>query len=395
MNVKRELRVLLLSVDPPQNDMGVRVVLYRHLYDRKPFDVLIATHADFYHGSPPGIKLKLPWLPQKVKKSRFGPALIKWILDYQNLIWVWKNPLKFERAIFEFKPQVILAVADTSLCCFAAKAARKYGVPLAGLFLDWFPVMKGHYGHLWTQSILNKRFRQFYRKCDLAFCTSDGMQEVLGPHSNSHVIYPMPGSHKPPSGIFPEKNGKFRLVYVGSVEQFYGRALCSLINEIISCSDLELIVVGPNADWPEALLKCARERGIYIGFKPPHEAASVLAGADALLVIMSFEPEHKLFMQTSFTTKFLDYTAFAKPIVFWGPDYCTPVRVVQREGGAVVVNTPDARKIVAVCREIANDSELQGRLSAEARKLNETLFNPERIQNIFVTQIEKVANSKS
>ena len=68
-------------------------------------------------------------------------------------------------------------------------------------------------------------------------------------------------------------------------------------------------------------------RGIYLGFRPPHEAASVLAGADALLVVMSFEPEHRRFMQTSFTTKFLDYTAFCKPIVVWGPEYCTPVRI--------------------------------------------------------------------
>ena len=144
------------------------------------------------------------------------------------------------------------------------------------------------------------------------------MQEVLGPHPNSHVIYPMPGRHRVPEKAWPPSNGKFRLVYVGSVENFYGRMLCSLIEKIEATNDLEIIVVGPNADWPAELLQRARAKGIYLGFKPPDEAAEVLASADALLSVMSFEREHELFMRTSFTTKFLDYVAFGKPVIFGG-----------------------------------------------------------------------------
>ena len=129
---------------------------------------------------------------------------------------------------------------------------------------------------------------------------------------------------------------KIPLVYVGSVQNFYGRMLCSLIGKIEATSDLEFIVVGPNADWPVELLKRAKAKGIYLGFKPPDEAAKVFVGADALLVVMSFEREHELFMRTSFTTKFLDYVAFGKPVILWGPDYCTPFRVARKHGGAVV-----------------------------------------------------------
>ena len=71
--------------------------------------------------------------------------------------------------------------------------------------------------------------------------------------------------------------------------------LCSLIERIEATTDLEMIVVGPNADWPKPFLERARTKGIYLGFKPPEEAAKVLAGADALLVVMSFEDEHELF----------------------------------------------------------------------------------------------------
>ena len=80
------------------------------------------------------------------------------------------------------------------------------------------------------------------------------MQEVLGPHPNSHVIYPMPGRHSVPEKPWPPSTGKFRLVYVGSVQNFYGRMVCALIEKMETTNDLEIIVVGPNADWPMELL---------------------------------------------------------------------------------------------------------------------------------------------
>lgn len=386
------VRVLLVSIVPPRNDCGVRIVMHRHLVERNPFELHVASNADFANDLLVHTRLRLPYLLWRLRQTRFGPVLGKWFADYENFIWPLTIPKTLDQAILDFKPDVILTLAETSLCHIAAKAAQKHGLPLAGLFLDWFPIMKPHYGHRRTQKILSRRYRELYAACDLAFCTSDGMQEILGPHCNSHVIYPMPGQHRIPETVFPPKTGKFRLVYVGSVANFYGRMICSLIETIERANDLEIIVVGPNADWPAEVLERARAKGIYLGFKPPEEAATVLAGADALLVVMSFEPEHRRFMETSFTTKFLDYTAFAKPIVLWGPEYCTPVRVVRRDGGALLVSTPDANEVVAGCRKIAGDNALRARLSDEARRLNQTLFNPDRLQDIFVRQINALAN---
>lgn len=55
------------------------------------------------------------------------------------------------------------------------------------------------------------------------------------------------------------------------------------------------------------------------GFMPPDQAAGGQLGVDALLMVMSREPDQELFMRTSFTTKFLDYSAYGKPIILWGP----------------------------------------------------------------------------
>jgi glycosyltransferase involved in cell wall biosynthesis len=385
-----KIRILLVSIVPPKNDCGVRIVMHRHLVERNPFQLHVASNADFADGLRMHTPLRLPYLIHRLRKSRFGPRLAAWIIDYENLIWPLTVNRALEEAVEKFQPQVILTLAECGLCHIAHKMARRHGLPLAGLFLDWFPMMKGHYGHNSTQRILSRRYRELYGACDLAFCTSDGMQEMLGPHPNSHLIYPMPGRHRVPEKSWPTSNGKFRLVYVGSVENFYGRMLCSLIKEIEATNDLEIIVIGPNADWPKPLLERACARGVYLGFKPPEEAAAVLAGADALLSVMSFEKQHELFMRTSFTTKFLDYVAFGKPVILWGPEYCTPVHVAREQGGAAVVTTDDPGAVVSLCREIAADAALNEKLSKEALHLRQTLFNPDRLQAIFVDEIEKL-----
>src|SRR6266566_1741216 len=390
MTAKR--RVLLVSIVPPRNDCGVRIVMYRHFIERSPFELHGASNADFAEGLVIHTQLRLPYPVHRLRKSRFGPGLTAWISDYENFIWPLTANDALEEAVEKFQPEVILTLAECGLCHIARKTARRHRIPLAGLFLDWFPVTRGHYGHKSTQRILSQRYHELYAACDLAFCTSDGMQEMLGPHPNSHVIYPMPGRHRVPEKSWPPRTGKFRVVYVGSVENFYGRMLCSLIEKIEAESDLEIIVVGPNADWPKQLVERAQANGTYLGFKPPVEAAEVLASADALLSVMSFEKEHELFMRTSFTTKFLDYVSFGKPVVLWGPEYCTPVCVAREHGGAAVVSAADATAVVCLCRNIARDTELNEKLSKQALQLHQTLFNPDRLQDIFVQKITELFN---
>ena len=391
---EEKLRVLLVSIVPPRNDCGVRIVMHRMLVERSPFELHVASNADFAEDLLVHTPLPLPHVVNRLRKSRFGPRLVKWVTDYENFIWPLAASRALETAIENFRPDVIVTLAESGLCHIARKTAQRHRIPLVGLFLDWFPVMKGHYGHQSTQPILSRRYRELYAACDLAFCTSDGMQELLGPHPNSHVIYPMPGRHSVSEKPWPPATGKFRLVYVGSVQNFYGRMLHVLIEKIEATTDLEIIVVGPDADWPADLLKRAKANGTYLGFKSPEDAAAVMAGADALLVMMSFESEHELFMRTSFTTKFLDYVAFGKPVILWGPDYCTPVRVAREHGGAMVVNKSDAEAIISACRQIARDEADRERLSRDARHLHEILFNPDRLQEVFVGEIEKLVRSR-
>src|SRR4030095_11997234 len=177
-----KVRVLLVSIVPPRNDCGVRIVMHRHLVERNPFELHVASNADFEDGLLVHTSLRLPYLIHRVRKSRLGPRLAAWLTDYENFIWPLTANGALEEAVQDFKPDVVLTLAEWGLCPLARKTARGHGLPMVGLFLDCFPVMRGHYGHKATQEILSRRYRELYAACNLAFCTSDGMQEMLGSH---------------------------------------------------------------------------------------------------------------------------------------------------------------------------------------------------------------------
>jgi glycosyltransferase involved in cell wall biosynthesis len=388
---QKKTRVLLASIVPPHNDGGSRILMYRHLVERAPFDLHVASNADFADKLLIHTKLKLPWFVEKVRKSRFGPRFKRRILDFQNFVWSHLGNQALESAIQEFRPDVVLSLAEPSVTYMALKAAKKHGIPFAAFFMDWFPIMQGHFGLSITRNTLSRRFRRIYKECDLAFCISDGMKKVLGPHPNSHVLYPISGMN-PVSNPAPQpKSGKFRVVYVGAALSFYGRMLQSLVEPFRQSEDLQITIVGPNSDWPAQIRTAAEQAEICLGFKPPGEAAEILAQADALLVVMSFEPAHELFMRTSFNTKFADYTAFGKPIIFWAPEYAAPMALARSPNATLVVNSPEPGALITAVRKLAADPDQIERLSKGSRALREEVLDPDRLQGIFVGELEKLA----
>jgi hypothetical protein len=60
----------------------------------------------------------------------------------------------------------------------------------------------------------------------------------------------------------------------------------------------------------------------------------------------------------------------------------------------VVVNKDDPDAIVSMSRQIAGDATWREELSQQASQLHQTLFNPDHLQEIFVSEIEKLVRSR-
>jgi glycosyltransferase involved in cell wall biosynthesis len=132
--------------------------------------------------------------------------------------------------------------------------------------------------------------------------------------------------------------------------------------------------------------------GIYGGFIS--ELVYELRKASALLVAMSFNQQDKMRMQTSFPSKIVEYCQFGKPIIIWGPDYCSAVHWGRKYQAALVVTSPLVEDLVQAIAELSNQPKEQIRLGNKALEMARGMFNPEKIQQQFVNSIDQLTASK-
>ncbi|NEP29461.1 MAG: glycosyltransferase family 4 protein [Moorea sp. SIO3I6] len=260
-------------------------------------------------------------------------------------------------------------------------------------FQDWWP--RGQFTlplekpYVPVRKILEQRFRKMYRDSAIAFCTSAGMRQRLGDHPNAPVLFPCPAPRdksvapkwQPPSGERP-----LRLIYAGTIINAYGRSVLNLAKALRHRLEFEFHVYGPHPDWSASNRQWMEAEGVYRGLLPHDELKGKLREADVFLVVMSFEPQLRLMMETSFTTKFLEYSQYGKPIIVWGPEYCQPVQVARTEGAGLAVTSNDVERVVGTLRTL-QESEKWHTLAKGAWNASNTIFNPDEIHGTLTSSI--------
>jgi len=268
--------------------------------------------------------------------------------------------------------------------------ARRLRVPLVASFNDWFDF--GVMMHPYFRGSIERNFRKFYRDCDLVFCTSEGMLQALGPHPNAHVLYPT-GAHMPEVERelipFTPDGRPATVFFAGSLSAWYGPMLEQLV-QASSDSQLRFEIFGSNASWNRSFDSFARTAGVYRGQVPFDRLRTHAQEADLLLLPMGFGDWCAQTERTSFKTKFLDYLTFQKPIVIWGPEYCSAVRAAREFDAGECYTSPDAAGCIAALQKVAHSAERQKQLVANARRMYYSRFEPSRIHGVLVSECEKL-----
>ncbi|HBJ34688.1 MAG TPA: hypothetical protein DDZ51_07985 [Planctomycetaceae bacterium] len=384
------MKVLYLSWIAPVEGSGATLAMRRHFVEREDFEMMVATSGRFEHPTIRHFPISRTVSLQRLSNTRLCRA----VRNYEMLVKARKIPQGLLEAARDFRPDCVFTVADLTLSEAARRLAMKLQVPLVSNFQDWWPRGQFYYPHErpYPRLVggLEERFRRLHRDSDLVFCTSEGMQEFLGSHPNSHVLYPIPARSAPqlpPRPTTRESGKPFRILYTGTAFGTYGRLLRELAGKLRDRVDIELRIYGAKPDWPTDVLRDAEASGLYQGFLPFNQLESELEGADAFLAVMSFEKEMEVMMRTSFTTKFLDYAAKGRPIIVWGPDYCSPVRLARREEAAITVCDADASKVINEIDTLKTDCELSNRLAIAAHRLALTVFDPAQIHDTLRTNL--------
>jgi glycosyltransferase involved in cell wall biosynthesis len=352
------------------------MTFHRHFCERDDFTTRVATDATDYN-RPGSILFDVPRWWRRVRNSRLNRMFCGLeLLHGQFLI-----PPRVIDAARSFQPDAVFTVAGswdwTALA--AQRVARSLRVPLIASFNDWFdyPWFRGSPSQ---RRAVENRFRCFYREADLAFCTSEGMREELGAHPNSHILYPLGEKAREMPPLVPDRTEPATILFCGNLGEWYGRMLEGLVRTAWrQASNLRFRIFGGAPSWSDEFEREARARGIYGGRVPFDELRDEAATSDILLLPMGFGENHALVERTSFKTKFLDYLAFGRPILVWGPSYCSAARTALEFDSAAVVSSPSEDDCLATLQVLAADPERKRRLVGNARKMYDDRFHPDRI----------------
>jgi hypothetical protein len=366
---------------------------YRHFVERSDFEIFVATDsAEVHQYEVPYrfLRFDVPKWLQRMQHTRF----YRWFWQYNQSIAGYFVPHQVWEAALRFRPDLVFTVAGSWnwTAQLAQRVARRLRVPLVASFNDWFDF--GLVMHPYFRGSIERAFRKFYRDCDLAFCTSEGMLEALGPHPNAHVLYPIGTSMSDSEREFVPfvfNRGTATVLFAGSLSAWYGPMLERLVLAV-SDSPLRFEIFGSHvhATWSRSFDSAARAAGVYRGQISFDQLKRVAQEADLLLLPMGFGDECAQTERTSFKTKFLDYLTFQKPIVVWGPEYSSAVRVAREFDAAECYTSPDAAGCIATLENVARSPQRQKQLIANAHRMYRSRFQPDRIHGVLLRECEKL-----
>jgi hypothetical protein len=391
----KRIRVFYLSYTPPVPTWGGAMSFYRHFVERSDLELFVATDSaevEHYDVPYPFLRFDAPEWLKRMQRTRF----YLWFWQYNQSVAGYFVPDEVWQAARAFQPDLIFTIAGSWnwTARLAQRVARRLRVPLVASFNDWFDF--GLVMHPYFRSSIERAFRQFYRDCDLAFCTSEGMLEALGPHPNAHVLYPT-GSTMPDNAreFIPFSGGgkPATVFFAGSLSAWYGPMLEQLVRAN-SDSQLRFEIFGSNASWSRDFEVAARANGVYKEQVSFDQLETYAQEADLLLLPMGFGDECAQTERTSFKTKFLDYLTFQKPIVIWGPEYCSAVRFAREFHAAECYTSPDPAGCVATLRNLARNAERQKQLVANARRMYHSRFEPSQIHAVLLRECEKLVRQQ-
>lgn len=383
------LKILLISSALPRDTTAGEIVLYRHFSQVPEWNLTIATDNSEGLIAEDVLEIKTNRILNRLAITRFS----RWTNDFCQCLHPFFNYKNVRNYIKKHKPNLIVTVAEGIHWIAAHQMSQEFNIPLVTIFHDWWPDLACI--HSWAKKTLEQRFKKLYQQSALAFCVSERMQQLLGNHPNVEILYPIPDRiTEVEKNVTISNQQPFKLVYTGSISGIYAPMIQELWTSLQGVQGLQLKLFGRPPDWSNSLLQKLKEQNIYGGFIPKKLLRQELATASALLVTISFDKKNRRWSETSFPSKLVAYCQYNKPIIIWGPEYCSAIDWGRKYQSALVVTSPSAEDLVTAIKNLAIQPEEQARLKKQALFIAHNFFNPEKIQQQFINSIHQVAQIK-
>jgi hypothetical protein len=363
----------------PEPSSAGQIILHRHLVDQPGISIEV-------YGSEP----KRPTLSRLLRRilGRLGKTRLRRFVEDVWVLWDgrWIDP-ELPASIEHPERSIVLTVAHGDAFMAAQRFAKRHKLPLVSIFHDWWPDMAEV--HPFAKAILERKFLQLARESAVTFCVCEGMKEALGPVANAIILPPCPAEmHAIPS---PPRDPKqpYKIVYSGNLGD-YGPMLGDALEESLKYPEILLQVRGSNPGWSEERKAKMRANGRWLDFAPRAELDAWLASTDAFLVPMVFDPRMRRRMETSFPSKLIEFAQFGKPIVVWGPEYCSAVKWAKACQNTVSVENPSAAFLAGNLMRFFPNTRDEKRQGVMAKHATYGEFEPESIRKVFQHSLRRV-----
>ena len=384
-------KVLYISAVIPDTTSGGRFAMYRHLIIKQDFEVAVASTNFVHLPIKEQFCIRRNRLIQRLRRTR----LCRLISNLEYLINWFNVPKSLVKFADNFQPDVIVCVVDDWHFGLAYQLSNHLKIPLVINFQDLFclsqfvPDLIRPYPLI--TSWLIQRYHHINQFADHVFYTSEGMKEWFGNNEKGDVLYPV-GNFQEEKYINQKQcpQDQIKLIYAGNCYGAYGRMLLELSEYVLKSQHIQLQIFAAGNDWLPEKLEQMTQAGIYQGFKPFHLLKEQLEQADAFLTVMSFEKEEEVFMRTSFTTKWLDYVPYGKPVFVWGPEYSTACSFAKKYQSGIAIMEENPEVLLQVITETAsNPTDWYSACEGSSRVAN-TVLNAEQIHHLFVEKVTDV-----
>jgi len=191
-----------------------------------------------------------------------------------------------------------------------------------------------------TVQRVRERARTVLRAAKHVFAITEGLGEhLLENYGVSATTLPL-AFELQPRPLLPAKN---QIIYLGSINFLYAEGLRVLFDVVERVSQTRGVDLTVRLTVPAELAE--RELGRLPSFvvSSPIETSDGLAReiASSLFAFLpySFNAREKAMVTTSFPSKSMEYLAYARSIVVYGPEYGVATRVFRKMGLPSVVST--------------------------------------------------------
>lgn len=379
----QKINVIVISSVRPEPTTAGQIILHRHLVDQPGISLEV-------YGDEP----KRSTLSKLIRRiaGRLGKGRLKSLIEDCWVLWEgrWIDAELPER-IADPQRTIVLTVAHGDGFMAAQRFAKRHKLPLVSIFHDWWPDMT--YAHSPFRSMLERKFKTLARESSVTFCVCKGMQVALGSVPQALILPPISAA---PSKILPsnsEPRKPFKILYSGNMGD-YGPMLGDALEESLKHPDILLQVRGASPNWSEERKAKMRANGRWLDFAPRAELDAWLASADAFLVPMVFDDKMRKRMETSFPSKLVEFAQLGKPLIIWGPEYCSAIQWSGAEEKAICITSPSVAELLKALLELKACPNRLALLKSKTKKAAEAEFNPILIQTYFYQQLSGAFESR-